>query len=102
MPNSNNGRHISLAALVPYPPDMAPSQRFRIEQWIPHLAQQGISVDLLPFADSKLMGLLHRPGRRLAKSVATASAFIRRLGHVVSSKRYDAALIHRAASIAGP
>src|SRR5262249_39835266 len=102
MSDSSNRHHISLAALVPYPPDTAPSQRFRIEQWIPRLEQQGISVDLLPFADDKLMGLLHRPGGKLAKGAATANAFIRRLGHVVSSKRYDAVLIHRAASIAGP
>ena len=28
-------RDLTLAALVPYPPGTAPSQRFRLEQWAP-------------------------------------------------------------------
>ena len=46
---------INLAALVPYPPDTTPTQRFRIEQWIPHLAAQGIRVDIFPFADEAML-----------------------------------------------
>ena len=94
--------NITICALVPYPVDTTPSQRFRIEQWLPYLYAQGISVDLVPFADEQLMELLHKPGHRAAKAIANASRFLRRFEDVAKTRRYDAVLIHRAACIAGP
>jgi glycosyltransferase involved in cell wall biosynthesis len=93
---------ISLCALAPYPLNTAPSQRFRIEQWIPRLAELGINVDLLPFADQRFMGMLHRQSGTMAKAALTGKALIRRLGHLARSMRYDAVLIHRSLCIAGP
>jgi glycosyltransferase involved in cell wall biosynthesis len=93
---------ISICALVPYPVNTTPSQRFRIEQWLPYLEAQGISVDMVPFADAQLMELLHKPGRRGAKAAANAMRFIRRCAETLRTRRYDAVLIHRAACIAGP
>lgn len=93
---------ISICALVPYPADTTPSQRFRIEQWMPHLASLGISVDLVPFADAELMRMLHKPGHHPAKALANISRFFWRFGDAIRTRRYDAVLIHRAACIAGP
>lgn len=93
---------IKLLALVPYAPDTTPSQRFRIEQWQSHLEQQGISVDLVPFANPTLMKLLHQPGHLAAKAAAFGAAFVRRMAHVAAVRRYDVVLIHRAACLAGP
>jgi glycosyltransferase involved in cell wall biosynthesis len=93
---------IRVCALVPYPPDTSPSQRYRIEQWLPYLKSQGISVDLVPFADRAMMRHLHKPGRRAIKAVAGASRFARRFLDVAAAARYDAVLIHRAAALAGP
>lgn len=93
---------IRLLALVPYPLDTTPSQRFRIEQWRSHLEQQGISVDLAPFASSGLMKLLHQPGHLAAKATRFAAAFARRMTKIAASQRYDVVLIHRAACLAGP
>jgi|ERR1041384_2089929 glycosyltransferase involved in cell wall biosynthesis len=95
-------QRLSVCALVPYPPDTTPSQRFRIEQWMPYLESKSIAVDLVPFADQKLMAMLHKPGRQGAKAVAGISRFLRRVGEAVGTRRYDAVLIHRAACIAGP
>jgi len=97
----SDGR-ISICALVPYPPDTTPSQRFRIEQWMPHLASLGISVVLVPFADERLMELLHQPGRRAAKAIANLNRYVRRCVDVIGARRYDAVLIHRAVAIVGP
>ncbi len=91
-----------MCALVPYPLDTTPSQRFRIEQWLPYLAPQGISVDLIPFADEQLMELLRKPGRRTAKAFANLTRLFRRCGEAVKASGYDAVLIHRAACLAGP
>src|SRR5262249_25703034 len=88
---------IAVCGLVPYPPDTAPSQRFRIEQWQPHLHAQGIDVTLVPFADERLMTVLHRPGHLAAKTAGVARAFVRRCRDVARARRYDAILVHRAA-----
>ena len=51
---------IRITAFVPYQPDTAPSQRFRIEQWVPYLADSGVDLDLQPFAGPELTALLQR------------------------------------------
>ena len=93
---------ISVCALVPYPVDTTPSQRYRIEQWRPYLESEGILVDLVPFVDDRLMELLHKPGHRSAKAVGGATRFAHRFIDVMKTRRYDAVLIHRAACIGGP
>jgi len=97
-----SGSSIRVCALVPYPPNTSPSQRYRIEQWLPYLKTQGIAVDLIPFADEAMMRHLHKPGRRVIKAIAGASRFARRFLDVAAAARYDAVLIHRAAALAGP
>lgn len=97
-----HNNHICVCALVPYPLDTAPSQRFRIEQWAPFLKAQGIEIELIPFVDNASMQLLHQPGQQAAKALALASAFARRIADVATARRYDAVFIHRAACIAGP
>ena len=99
---TNRQETISVCALVPYPPDTTPSQRFRIEQWMPHLEPLGIHVDLVPFGDAELMSMLHKPGHQTAKALANMNRFLLRFGHAIRARRQDAVLIHRAACIAGP
>jgi len=95
-------RPIELVALVPYPPGTTPSQRFRIEQWSRVLGEAGIRVRLAPFADTRLMDLLHRQGRTLQKAAGMIAALARRLREVARAGRGDVILIHRAACLAGP
>jgi glycosyltransferase involved in cell wall biosynthesis len=87
---------------VPYPLDTTPSQRFRIEQWQPHLAAEGIEVELFPFADAGLMELLHQPGRIPAKVLRLSAAFLRTARRALRARAYDAVFIHRAMAIVGP
>ncbi len=93
---------IRVIALVPYPAETTPSQRFRIEQWMPYLADLGIQVDLIPFADQRLMSLLPLPGRQLKKAAALSAAFLRTASRIGEAYRYDVVFIHRAVSIVGP
>jgi glycosyltransferase involved in cell wall biosynthesis len=99
---NNSNSSIRVCALVPYAPDTTPSQRYRIEQWLPYLKAQNITVDLLPFVDAALMRHLHKPGRRAIKAVGIASRFARRFLDVASARAYDVVLIHRAAALGGP
>ena len=93
---------LSVCGLLPYPLDSAPSQRFRVEQWIPYLRDQHISVDLFPFTDGRLSHLLYKPGQQLAKALALIKAFMRRAARLRLTARYDVILIHRAVCIGGP
>lgn len=95
-------RDLLVGALVPYPLDTTPSQRYRIEQWAPSLAEQGIAVDLFPFADRSLLSFLHRPGHIGAKALGGARAFLRAAARLGALRRYDAILVHRAACLFGP
>jgi glycosyltransferase involved in cell wall biosynthesis len=93
---------ISVCALVLYPLDTTPSQRFRLEQWQPYLAAQGIKLDLVPFADRRLRQLLQQPGCWLAKAAGLAAAWLRRALHLASVRDYDVVVVHRAACLIGP
>ena len=93
---------ISICALMPYPPNTVPSQRFRLEQWRPHLQEQGISVDLFPFVDSELMSMLHRPGRLVRKATGLSRALCRRAAQLGTARFHDVVYIHRALCILGP
>jgi len=97
----SNGR-IRLAALVPYPVDTTPSQRFRIEQWKPLAELEGISVDYFPFATQELFDELHEDTSKLSKAIGIGSRFFSRIGDVLKARSYDIVFVHRALSIVGP
>lgn len=93
---------IRVCALVPYPVDTTPSQRFRIEQWKPHLEKHGIAVDFFPFADEKLLRLIPKQGNYAGKLFGMIRGFWRSVKSVFKSRNYDVVYIHRAIAIAGP
>lgn len=95
-------RPCRVAALVPYPPEVAASQRFRVEQWRGPLRADGIEMDVLPFADRRLMDLLYGSGRPLAKGLTLAAAFARRVIELATLGAYDVVVVHRAAALFGP
>jgi glycosyltransferase involved in cell wall biosynthesis len=96
------GELLRVAALVPYAPGIAPSQRFRIEQWVPHLGRLGIGVTLSPFAEGELTDLLQHAGRTWRKSVLMVKALARRQRRISSLPVGAVVLVHRAASLVGP
>jgi glycosyltransferase involved in cell wall biosynthesis len=98
----NERTNLTVCALVPYPANTTPSQRFRIEQWLPYLEEQGISVDLKPFISASMMQKLHQPGGLTAKAAGMIQAFARRTLEIANIGKYDVILVHRAACLAGP
>ncbi len=93
---------IGVIALVPYPPRTTPSQRFRIEQWMPWLEAHDVKVALRTFADDELMRCLYQPGHLLHKAVGLGFAFGRRLAEIPHLDAYDVIVVHRAAVLFGP
>ena len=88
--------------LVPYPTGEAPSQRFRYEQYLGLLADQGHSYRLAPFLSDATWRILYKPGQTARKVLGIVAGFGRRLGHLLAATRYDFVFIHREAAPIGP
>jgi len=92
-----------LLVLLPKPMGLSPSQRFRLEQWAPHLAaEHGIRLDFAPFESRALTDLLPKPGKVAAKAIFTLRDFVRRSAAIARARDYDAVVVHREAALLGP
>lgn len=92
-----------ILVLASKPLGISPSQRYRFEQWAPHLAREHrISLDFAPFESEALARLLYEPGQVAAKAFWTLRDFGRRSAVLRRAKRYDAIVIHREAALIGP
>ncbi len=93
---------LRVLAMMPYPLDRAPGQRYRIEQWAPYLRREGIICTFACFEDEALGDLLERPGHTLAKVLG----LLRRVEHqrqwLDRLAEFDAAFLFREAMIFGP
>jgi glycosyltransferase involved in cell wall biosynthesis len=89
-------------AWVPQAFDTSPGQRFRIEQWAPHLAREGIEIIYAPFADETLASLMKRPGHLVAKAGGVARSLAARLSGAWRASEFDAAYIFREGALLGP
>ncbi|HET8646999.1 MAG TPA: glycosyltransferase family 4 protein, partial [Vicinamibacteria bacterium] len=86
----------------PYPTGRVPGQRYRIEQWAPHLAAEGLEVTFAPFFTPAGFEVLYRPGHRLAKASATLGGYARRLRRAWSQDDCDVAYVYREAAPLAP
>jgi glycosyltransferase involved in cell wall biosynthesis len=88
--------------VVPYPEGVAPSQRFRFEQYFPTLAEEGVDYTVEPFLDRGTWAILYKPGHTLQKATGILRGFARRVGLLFRVLSYDFVFIHREASPVGP
>jgi hypothetical protein len=79
-------RPLRLLALVPRPVGISPGQRYRLEQWAPHLkSAHGISIDFAPFESSGLTRALDRQGHTIEKVARVGFDFLRRSAELAES-----------------
>jgi glycosyltransferase involved in cell wall biosynthesis len=88
--------------LIPYPPGHAPSQRFRFEQYLDILKEQGHSYRLAPFLSEATWRILYKPGHSVRKALGILGGLGRRLGHLLAATRYDFIFVHREVAPIGP
>ncbi|MDX2301629.1 MAG: glycosyltransferase family 4 protein [Microscillaceae bacterium] len=88
--------------LFPYPSGTAASQRFRFEQYLDFLREEGIQVDLQAFIDEKTWRILYKPGHYLPKILGIIRGFLRRIKMLFRLGSYDFVFVHREASPLGP
>lgn len=90
-------------AFVQKPVGISPGQRFRLEQWEPHLrTQHGIALDFCVFESNELSAALDHPGNVARKAAFMLRDFWRRREDVRLAREYDAAVVYREASLFGP
>jgi glycosyltransferase involved in cell wall biosynthesis len=93
---------VRVLALVPYPTDRAPGQRYRIEQWIPYLRERGIHVTLSPFLSAAGMDVLYKRGHAALKAREMLRGYFKRLLESLSSSGADVFFVYREAALLGP
>ncbi len=94
---------IRALTLVSKAQGISPGQRFRLEQWAPHLrARHGIDLDFVPFESPALSRTLYQPGRYAAKAALVLKDSLRRFAHVLRARRYDVVVLFREAGLVGP
>jgi glycosyltransferase involved in cell wall biosynthesis len=93
---------VRILFLIPYPPDRAPSQRFRFEQYLELLVSQGHQYRLAPFLSVATWNIIYKPKKTLAKIWGILGGFGRRLRILFTISAYDFVFIHREAAPIGP
>jgi len=89
--------------LVPYPLHRAPSQRFRVELFLPILEKHNIHYKIQSFLDEKTWDVLYKSGASVSKAWGVLKGFLRRVKAIIwDVPRYEYIFIHREASPVGP
>lgn len=87
---------MKLLCLVPYPTE-GPSNRLRVEQYVPWLTQHGVACQVRPFMSPSLYRVLYTPGKRAYKVAMTLAGLAKRLTDLARAARADVVLVHREA-----
>lgn len=83
--------------LAPYPPRSAPSQRFRYEQYLGPLSEDGFEFEVSNLLDPDEAKLLAAPGNLGGKAGLAARSAAKRLRDVIRGREHDLVFIHREA-----
>lgn len=89
-------------AWVPQELDTSPGQRFRIEQWEPHLRRDGINVEFSSFSDETLGAAMKQRGHFAAKTWGLSRSLVRRIAEAAQGSGFDLVYVFRESSLLGP
>ncbi|MGD1839499.1 MAG: glycosyltransferase [Thermonemataceae bacterium] len=87
--------------VCPYPTGVAPSQRFRFEQYFTFLQKHNYTYKVAPFLDTTTWQLLYKSGHYLQKIMGITKGFLKRIILLFTLYRYDYLFIHREATPLG-
>src|ERR1700674_4206352 len=92
---------MKVLALASYPIEDA-STRYRVAEFIEPLAEQGITLTLHPFLDSRLLGSLYKRAEWPRTAVGLMRAALRRMAAVWRGHQGDVLFVQREAMMFGP
>jgi hypothetical protein len=93
---------MKVAFLCPYPSNQAPSQRFRFEQYLGILQQQGFTCSLYSFHSHTGWTNLYKEGKFLLNSLYLMWGFLRMAIHLIGLINTDYVFLHREDAPIGP
>ncbi|MCK5367150.1 MAG: glycosyltransferase [Cyclobacteriaceae bacterium] len=88
--------------IVPYPIGLAPSQRFRFEQYFEILKENHFQFDMEPFWSEKGWSLLYQQNQMAGKVMALLRGYFKRFVLLFRIRGYEMVFIHREALPLGP
>ena len=88
--------------ICPYPLDIAPSQRFRFEQYFNHLEKRGFSLEIKPFFTEKAYLAAYHSGKSLTIIHAIVLSYFKRIKLLLHLSQFDFVFIHRECAPIGP
>jgi len=92
---------VKIFFIVPYPTE-GPSNRFRVEQYLPYLEKQGIEFRIRPFISSNFYKILYKKGYNLKKATFFILSLFNRFIDLFRILPYDIIFIHRECCSIGP
>lgn len=98
----SNSSKKKVLIICPYPIGKAPSQRFRFEQYLTFLEENGFEITSKPFIDLKTWDLLYKPGLFFQKTIGMLKSTGKRFLLLFTLKKYDFIFMHREAMQFGP
>lgn len=98
----NRSSNIRVLALCLAPLGRTPSQRFRIEQWAPHLQRLGVRIDFESFMSPELDEVLYRKGMYAEKSTRLIGAMLNRARSLRHVQEFDVVYVLRETALLGP
>jgi glycosyltransferase involved in cell wall biosynthesis len=93
---------VRLLVIAPSLRNTSPGSRFRIEQWMPYFAREGVECDYAAFEDEALHDVIYTHGNAARKTREVLRSFVRRFGLLPDLQRYDAVFIYEEAARLGP
>lgn len=87
--------------LVPYPTE-GPSNRYRVEQFLPYLTDAHIDFTLRPFMSSEFYRIFYKKGKILLKIIYFVQSVFNRFFDIFRALRHDVIFIHIEAFPLGP
>lgn len=95
-------RNKKILAIVQYPEQVSPGQRFRIELYKELLEKNGYSLTTKPFLDKNGYDVIHRYGFFFKKFFATIKGYIGRLVLLLQLSKFDFIFLQREVAPLGP
>ena len=88
--------------ICPYPQGLAPSQRFRFEQYISQLEEKGFHLSIKPFFEEKAYYAFYQSGNLISKIHSITRSYFKRLALLFQLSSFHYIFIHREATPLGP
>lgn len=79
--------------IAPYPTE-GPSNRYRVEQYLPYIKDNGIDYSLRPFVSSDFFKIMYKNGHQAKKVLYFLSATTKRLLDLIRAVKYDLIFVH--------